>query len=95
MLTDLAVHGMHNSRPSNSLRAGEPPAHEAPAILFGRTGRIVLNVLALVLPTDASAGAPPETLLDELLNRLEDTFKEVSAKLRGDAGKRPEPAAVS
>jgi hypothetical protein len=32
---------------------------------------------------------------DELLNRLEDTFKEASAKLRGDAGKRPEPAAVS
>ena len=61
MLTDLTVHGMHNSRPSSSLRAGEPPAHEAPAILFGRTGRIVLNVLALVLPTDASAGAPPET----------------------------------
>ncbi len=36
----------------------------------------------------------PAALLDEMLNRLEDTFKEVSAKLRGDAGRRPEPAGV-
>jgi predicted acetylornithine/succinylornithine family transaminase len=36
----------------------------------------------------------PTALLDEMLNRLEDTFKEVSAKLRGDAGRKPEPATV-
>jgi putrescine aminotransferase len=36
----------------------------------------------------------PVALLDEMLNRLEDTFKEVSAKLRGDAGRKAEPAGV-
>jgi putrescine aminotransferase len=36
----------------------------------------------------------PTALLDEMLNRLEDTFKEVSAKLRGEAGRKPEPATV-
>ena len=36
----------------------------------------------------------PTALLDEMLNRLEDTFKEVSAKLRGDTGRKVEPAGV-
>jgi len=36
----------------------------------------------------------PTALLDELLNRLEDTFREVSVSLRRDAGRKPEPAAV-
>jgi len=36
----------------------------------------------------------PTALLDEMLNRLEDTFKEVAAKLRGDAGRKPAPATV-
>jgi acetylornithine/succinyldiaminopimelate/putrescine aminotransferase len=37
----------------------------------------------------------PAALLDELLHRLQDTFKEVSASLQGDAGRKPEPAGVS
>jgi putrescine aminotransferase len=36
----------------------------------------------------------PTALLDEMLSRLEDTFKEVSAKLRGDTGRKVEPAGV-
>jgi len=36
----------------------------------------------------------PTALVDEMLNRLEDTFKEVAAKPRGDAGRKPEPATV-
>jgi putrescine aminotransferase len=36
----------------------------------------------------------PTGLLDEMLNRLEDTFKEVSARLCGDAGRKAEPAGV-
>jgi putrescine aminotransferase len=36
----------------------------------------------------------PTALLDEMLNRLEDTFKEVSARLRGDAGRKAEKAGV-
>ncbi len=34
----------------------------------------------------------PTALLHEMLNRLEDTFKEVSAKLRGDAGRKVQAA---
>jgi acetylornithine/succinyldiaminopimelate/putrescine aminotransferase len=36
----------------------------------------------------------PTALLDEVLNRLEDTFREVSTRLRGVAGRRVEVAGL-